>query len=111
VRERAFSTEIALLKAGRALPKGSKLEILNAFVEADSGILSVGGRLSGSELTLNHRHPPNLPHNSSYSRLLVHSMYLASLHGGPSLTASCVNQYAWILGSKLLVKSVVNHCI
>jgi hypothetical protein len=69
VRERAFSTEIALVKAGRALPKGSKLEKLNAFVEVDSGILRVGGRLSGSELTLNHRYSPILRHDSSFSRL------------------------------------------
>jgi hypothetical protein len=67
VQEHAFSTEIALLRVGRALPKGSKLEKLNAFIEADSGILRLGGRLSGSALPLDHRHPPILPHDSSYS--------------------------------------------
>jgi hypothetical protein len=111
VQKHAFFTEIALLKVDRALPKGSQLEKLNAFVEVDSGILRVGGRLSGSALPLDHRRPPILPHDSSYSRLLVHYMHLASLHGGLSLTASFVNQHAWILGSRLLVKSVVTHCI
>jgi hypothetical protein len=70
---------------GRALPKGSKLEKLNAFVEADSGILHVGCRLSGSALPLDHGHPLILPHDSSYSRLLMHSMYFASLHGSSTL--------------------------
>jgi hypothetical protein len=83
VQEHAFSTEITLLRVGRELPKGSKLEKLNAFIEADSGILRLGGRLSGSALPppiflMTPRHPPILPHDSSYSRLLVHSMHLAS---------------------------------
>jgi hypothetical protein len=103
VQEHAFSTEIALLRVGRALPKGSKLEKLNAFLVADSGILRVGDRVSGSALPLDHRHPPILPHDSYYSRLLVHY--------NPSLTASFFNQHALILGSRLLVKSVVKHCI
>jgi hypothetical protein len=42
VQQHVFSTEIALLRAGSALPKGHKLEKLNAFVDADSGILRVG---------------------------------------------------------------------
>jgi hypothetical protein len=50
VQEHVLSTEIALLRVGRALPKGSKLEKLNAFLEVDKGILRAGGRLSGSAL-------------------------------------------------------------
>jgi hypothetical protein len=65
---------------------------LNPFVDVNSGILYVGGRLSHSELSFEHRHPPILPQDFSYSRLLVSSMHLVSLHGGPSLTANFVLQ-------------------
>jgi hypothetical protein len=97
-------------RVGQTLPKGSKLEKLNACMEADSGILRVGRCLLGSALPLDHRHPPILPHDTSYSRLIVHSMHLVSLHGRPLLTASFVNQHTWILGSRLLVQLVVKYC-
>jgi hypothetical protein len=48
---------IALLRAGRALPKKNKLEKLNLFVDTNSGILRVGCRLSGLELPLDRRYP------------------------------------------------------
>jgi hypothetical protein len=93
VQEHAYSTEIALLSVGRTLPKGHN----------GSGILRVGGRLLGSALPLDYRHPSILAYDTSYSRLLVHSMHLASLHAGPLITASFVNQHGWILGSQQLV--------
>jgi hypothetical protein len=98
VQEYAFSSEIALLRVGLALAKGSQLEKLNAFVEADSRILREGGRLSGSALPFDHQLPPIVPLDSSYSRLQGHSIHLASLHGGTSPTASFANQHVWILG-------------
>jgi hypothetical protein len=42
VQAHAFPNEIALLKAGRALPNGNRLVKLNPFVDVNSGILYVG---------------------------------------------------------------------
>jgi hypothetical protein len=39
------------------------------------------------------------------------SLHLVSLYGGPSLTANFVLQYAWVLGRRQLVKSVVKNCV
>jgi hypothetical protein len=88
VQQHAFFIEISLLRAGRTLPKEKKLENLNAFLDAAEEILRVEGCLSGSELPLNQRHPPILPRDAFYSRLLVRFMHFTSLNGGPSLTAS-----------------------
>jgi hypothetical protein len=71
VQAHIFLNEIALLRAGRGLLKGNRLVKLNSFVDVNSGILYVGSRLSHSELSFERRHPPILPRDSSYGRLLV----------------------------------------
>jgi hypothetical protein len=109
VREKSLPNFLTTSDLSRSRASLIRLVQKHAFA-TEMALLEVG-RLSGSALPLDHRHPPILPRDSSYSRLLVRSMHLASLHGGPSLTASFVNQHAWILGSRLLVKSVVKHCV
>jgi hypothetical protein len=42
IQAHAFSNEITLLKAGRALPNGNRWVKLNPFVDVNSGILYVG---------------------------------------------------------------------
>ena len=106
----AFSKEIRQLTSNKALPNKSPLRKLNPFV-AEDGILRVGGRLSHSNLSREAKHPPILPFRSKLSRLFTHQAHLSSLHGGPTLTLSVLQQHVWVLGRNRLVKTEVRNCI
>ncbi|XP_058789098.1 uncharacterized protein LOC131663049 [Phymastichus coffea] len=106
----AFSKDIELIKAEKTLPRCSPLRKLKPILGSD-GILRVGGRLDNSNLPHSVKNPPILPRLSALSRLFVHFAHQKSLHGGPTLTASVLLRYAWILGMRPLVKSLVNKCV
>lgn len=105
-----FEHEIETLKAGRKLPRRSRLNSLLPFIGQD-GILRVGGRLSHSNLSLNCKHPPILARNSALSLLFVRFAHKRCLHGGPTLTSSVLMQQVWILGRNRLVKSMIRTCV
>ena len=100
-----------LCRAGKHLPKRYPLSKLNPFVDKSDGILRVGGRLVHSSLPRESKHPAILPKNSVLSRLFMRHSHCLSLHGGPTLTQSVLQQCVWITGSISLVKAKVRQCI
>ena len=107
----AFAEEIKLLRSGRRLPKGNRLNNLNPFLDKEDGLLRVGGRLAHSSLSFDQKHPPILPQNSALSLLYVRHAHHQCLHGGPTMTSSILMPQVWILGRNRLVKSTIHACV
>ena len=106
----SFASEIKMLKAGKRVPKRSRLSKLNPFLCQDN-ILRVGGRLAHSDLSFGRKYPPILDQHSALSSLFVRYAHRLCLHGGPTLTGGVLMQQAWILGRNKLVKSSIHKCV
>ena len=107
----AFAEEIKLLRSGRRLPKGNRLNNLNPFLDKEDGLLRVGGRLAHSSLSFDQKHPPILPQNSALSLLYVRHAHHQCLHGGPTMTSSILMPQVLILGRIRLFKSTIHACV
>lgn len=109
-QESQFADEIAYLKAGKGLPRGSSLLSLHPYVDSD-GVLRVGGRRCNSKLSYSRMHPIILHGKHPLIRLLVRSEHLHLLHAGPTLLLSALTQRFHIIGMKKTIRSVTRQCI
>ena len=105
-----FATEIQLLRGGKALPKGGPLLALHPFLD-DRGLLRVGGREARSKLAYSVRHPLILPKSHPVTNLITRTEHLRLLHAGPTLIAASLGRRYHIIGSRIVIRSIVRSCV
>ncbi|XP_045487136.1 uncharacterized protein LOC123689754 [Pieris rapae] len=85
------------------------LRKLSPFIVND--VIRVGGRLSNTDLTFDHKHPIILPHKDHVVNLIIDWMHKKSCHAGPQHLISLLRQRFWILSARRIVRSRVYQCI
>ncbi|GFX26312.1 integrase catalytic domain-containing protein [Trichonephila clavipes] len=106
-----LSTELTLLKCNKPLPKSSKLQSLNVFLDSE-GILRVGGRLRLQRtLKFEQKHPMLIPKEHHFTSLVIRHFHRANFHAGQELVLSLIRQQFWIPHSKSAVKKELRNCI
>jgi hypothetical protein len=87
-----------------------RLVALAPFVDEETGLIRVGGRLSQSEYADSKKHPMVVDSKSHLGRLLIQKAHLDTLHGGPQMTLYHLRQEYWLLGARNACKSFVRSC-
>lgn len=95
VQRESFIDEMSDMQKGKTLSKKSKLINLSPFLD-DKGILRVGGRLKNANIPYSAKNQMLLPHDHFVTKLIITSIHLTCLHGGPKLTESVLRQKYWI---------------
>ena len=106
-----FADEFAVLKAGKALPRQSKILNLKPFYDIESSTIRVGGRLSQGLFRELKKFPLLVSQNSRLAHLILLHYHEATLHGGAELTVNSSREEFWIPTAKVLVKKVIKQCI
>lgn len=110
VQQASFVNELCDLRNNRQVSSGSRLRLLNPFLDSD-GIIRVGGRLSKSALEYGEKHPIVLCKSNHLSKLIIKHAHLTTLHGGVKSTIRYVRQKYWILSVRNKVKMHLRTCI
>lgn len=105
----SFMPEIHNLQTNRPLPKESKLNNLNVFLDKNQ-LLRAGGRLQNSQIPEQHRHPYILNPKSPLSRLIIIHYHRKMLHTGTQSLLAFIRWKYWIISAKVLVKQVLSKC-
>ncbi|GFY06137.1 integrase catalytic domain-containing protein [Trichonephila clavipes] len=80
-----YHTELTLLKCNKHLPKSSKLQSLNVFLDSE-GILRVGGRLRLQQtLKFEQKHPMLIPKEHHFTSLVIRHFHRINFHAGQEL--------------------------
>ncbi|GFT78657.1 uncharacterized protein TNCV_80581 [Trichonephila clavipes] len=80
-----YHTELILLKCNKPLPKSSKLQSLNVFLDSE-GILRVGGRLRLQQtLKFEQKHPMLIPKNHHFTSLIIRHFHRVNFHAGQGI--------------------------
>lgn len=103
-----FPNELKTLNDNQPLPRLSKLQSLNPFLEDQ--IIRVGGRLSQSNLDRASKYPIVLARHY-VTTLIIRDAHLRCLHGGVQLTLTTLRQSYWVLNPRPQVKSVIHRCV
>lgn len=107
---RYFRPGISALKRGNSVGQSSKLKFLNPFLDAQ-GLIRVGGRLSHSNESFNHKHPIVLPAGNKLVKNIFSYYHKRDLHVGPQALLNTVRLKYWPLNGRNTARRVVHECI
>ncbi|GFX00824.1 integrase catalytic domain-containing protein [Trichonephila clavipes] len=108
---KSVSKELTLLKCNKPLPKSSKLQSLNVFLDSE-GILRVGGRLRLQQtLKFEQKHPMLIPKEHHFTSLVIRHFHRVNFHAAQELVLSLIRQQFWIPHGKSAVKKELRNCI
>lgn len=116
VQAEVFNQELETLKAQtidsrRTVAQTSSIHSQEPYLDGD-GLIRVGGRLKGTTLPKNLKHPVILPRRGHISGLIIKHYHERCGHGGRNLTLNAVRQAGfWIVHSRAAVTSQIFHCI
>lgn len=100
VQQEQFLAEIQCITNNKNLPTKSKIIGFNPFI-VENGLISVGGRLTASNLEYDRKHPILLPKHQ-FAKLLFRYEHLRLAHAGPQLLLSSIRDKYWPLGGKIM---------
>lgn len=88
----------------------SGIRSLSPFLHPLSGVLLVGGRLANAPVPEEFKHPMLIP-KCHLAVLLVWHYHHITLHGGPKLVQSFLQQRFWIVGGRNLIRHKLASCV
>lgn len=100
-----FSDIIKTLK-NKGWTTRSKIANLNPFL-GDIGLIRIGGRLQGSNLTFSQKHPILLSSRHYLTNNIIRETYQKHFHAGIQTTLSLMRQRFWLLDGRNQVWKVV----
>ena len=113
VQEFEFSEELTTLRKGVQVNKSNRLSKLYPFIDADDGVLRVGGRLHArsESLSQNTLYPAILTKHSPSSSLLAYNVHEQTLHGGLHMCIAELRRTYWIISSRQLFRELLRNCV
>ncbi|XP_054869388.1 uncharacterized protein LOC129349632 [Amphiprion ocellaris] len=111
-QEDSFIEELRALKAGRALPSGSRLASLSPEYEDATGLLRVGGRLRHAEgLAMDTIHPVILDPSYPVTKLIIKDIDESLLHPGPERVLAELRHRFWIIRGREAIRKHQYSCL
>lgn len=108
----SYKEEYELITKNKTQKLNSSLLKLNLFIEKDSGLIRVGGRIRNSnEFNYNKMHPILLSSKHRFTMLLLRHEHMRMLHAAPQALLYEVRQQWWPVGGRNLARQVVHECI
>ena len=111
VQAEYYSEELARLKTKEPIKLTSKILQLTPYLEEESGLLRMKGRIENSQLTEDEKHPIILPHQSHIVRLIVEDTHQTELCAGVEQTLIALRNEYWVTHARSLVKNVKKSCL
>ncbi|CAI6373964.1 unnamed protein product [Macrosiphum euphorbiae] len=106
----SMSNEIADLRSGKMVHRGSCLKALNPFID-DQGLVRVGGRLAYAPGQYNTKHPIVLPSKSLITKLIFNYEHIRLMHAGPQALLAHVTLNYWPIRRRQIAAQIVRKCV
>lgn len=90
VQAEVFHKEIQAMKDGKQIKL--PFQNMNPFIDADDGVLRVGGRLRNADIPYQHRHQAFLPEKHPLTINLIRYLHHTNLHLGQRSLLGVVRQ-------------------
>ena len=111
VQQEEFAVELKKLLRNKPIPESSQLKSLDTFLDLESKIIRVGGRLDNSSLSYAEKHPMLLPAKHHLTVLLFRDAHEKSMHAGPQALLQHMRTQFWPINGKSMSKQIVHQCV
>lgn len=105
-----FPDEFEAITSGKPVSPKSPLWILTPQMGAD-GLLRIYGRLNNSDMPDETKHPIILHRKSKLAHALAQEAHETLCHGGVQLCTQFLRNRYWIIGVRILLRTLVYKCI
>ena len=110
-QEECYSDELAKLRAGLSVKRDSQIVQLSPYLDAETGLIRMKGRIQHSALSEEEKHPIILPHKSHIVRLLIEEVHRTQMHAGINQTLVTLRDKYWVTHARSMVRSIVKSCL
>jgi len=111
IQEAIFTEELAELRAGRTVQKGSRLAQLEPTINSD-GLLRATSRLDDCSLPDDVKHPIILP--ASHPGVVAYLRHVhknEASHGGLQYMLNLLRRRFWIIGARRAINDMTSKCV
>jgi hypothetical protein len=106
-----FLNEIALLIEKKPLPRGSFLSQLSPYLDAETGLIKMKGRIDATpHISDEFKRPIILSRNHPITQLLVRAYHERFYHQNAETVVNEIRQKFWIPQLRVAVKSCISNC-
>ncbi|XP_063622782.1 uncharacterized protein LOC134794883 [Cydia splendana] len=110
-QEDSFASDIQAVKAGKDLPRDSRLRNLSPYLD-ENNVLRVSGRIDAvSDVPQEVKRPIILDGRHPTAKLLVKHYHVKAAHGHQEAVVNDLKQEFWIIHLRPTVKNVASHCM
>lgn len=106
----SFPEEITAVTKGETVDRKSATYMLTPQIDADR-LLRICGRLGNTNLPYDVKHPIILSRTSILAKLLAEEAHQLLCHGGVQLCTQLLRNKVWIIGVRILLRTVVQQCV
>ncbi|XP_078797113.1 uncharacterized protein LOC144989073 [Oryzias latipes] len=111
IQEDSFPSELKLLKAGKDIPRSSRLLTLAPELDETGQLIIVGGRLRLSEtLAYDTLHPVVLDPSHPFTHLIIRNYDNELRHPGPERVFAEIRRKYWILRGREVIRKLQRTC-
>lgn len=103
-QELSFRSEMNALASGDANNNGTM------FLDPNTNILRLNGRVTSDNLTFEEQYPILLSPKGELATLIIREAHISSLHGGVQQVLQLVRQKYWIPKGRSLTRFIINRC-
>ncbi|XP_049868042.1 uncharacterized protein LOC126368193 [Pectinophora gossypiella] len=99
------------MQENKQLESKCKLLCLSPFMDTNTNLIRVGGRIGTSNYPFNKRHPILLDSSHHISKLYFEREHIRNLHAGPQLLLSIIRESVWPINGRKLARRIVKNCV
>ena len=110
-QEEHYPEELAKLREGLSVKRDSQIVQLSPYLDEETGLIKMQGRIQHSALSEEEKHPVILPHKSPIVRLLIDEIHRTHMHSGINQTLVTLRDKYWVTHARSIVKSIVKSCL
>lgn len=106
-----YLPESKYVKGKIPFSKKSSIKNLSPYLDDNTNLIRVGGRLELSDLPDFEKHPIILSKNCPLLSKYIYELHLKLCHANFTLLFSHLNQQFWIIGARNLIRKIIHNCI
>ena len=96
---------------GRVINKASTIHQLDPFMDSQSKLLCVGGRIESAPIAYSMKHPIILPKDSNITKMIIRNVHSDLSHAGRNHVLAAVRKKYWVINGNKTVRDVLSKCV
>ena len=98
-------------KQSQVCQKSSVIHQLDPYIESETGILRVGGRIQAANISQEMKHPIILPKKDHITTLIIRQVHHSLSHAGRHHVLAVLREKYWVINGNTAVRGVLSKCI